>query len=76
MTDILNNILMGFVCFYITSIFLGIAYWVYLICAYDKERAWSFFIKFVFYIHIFVALCCAPFSILMDYSIMKLLIQN
>lgn len=58
MIDNLNNITMGFIYFYITSIFLGISYLCYLLlCACDKKRAWSFFIKFEVYMLVFGILC-------------------
>ena len=47
MTDNLNNILMGFLYFYIASFCFGIACWGYLLCAYDQKWALSFFIKIV-----------------------------
>ena len=57
MTDILNNILMGFVYFYIASFWFGIACWGYVLCAYNQKRAWSFFIKFEVYMLVFGILC-------------------
>ena len=54
MIDNLNNILMGFVYFYIASFCFGIACWGYVLCAYNQKRAWSFFIKFELHILILV----------------------
>lgn len=70
MIDNLNNILMGFVYFYIASFCFGIACWGYLLCVYNQKRAWSFFIKFEFHILILCILCCSLFVILKVYSIM------